>query len=146
MSSFHFALWQSAGASTSQHLALFAQAPTGRNWGSALAHWALPQLGHHRLAQQTHSLLVEATHMPLATHHYETGRCTLITGQLPLQNGQERLCLNFEGHTLRGHFALLRLRPGSSRWLFGRLQFMPDKFQRGPEIAPSWPSAQTTSV
>lgn len=146
MTSLHFVLWQSVGAHTSQHLALFEQAPVAGNTDSILAHWVLPELTHHRLAQQSHSLLVEATHLPPPTHLLDMGECTLVTGELPLQDDQERLCLGFEGHTLRGHFAMLRLRPGGSRWLFGRLQFMPDRFQRGPQVAPSWPSTQTTSV
>ncbi|MDF7811946.1 hypothetical protein [Hymenobacter sp. YC55] len=146
MSSFHFVVWQSVGSRTSQHLALFAQAPVAGDTDSILAHWVLPELTHHRLAQQSHSLLVETTLLPPPTHLLDMGECTLLTGDLPLQAEQERLCFDFEGHTLRGHFAMLRLRPGGSRWLFGRLQFMPDKFQRGSQVAPLWPSTQTTSV
>lgn len=146
MPALHFALWQSTGTHPSQHLALFEQAPVIGSIGDALAHWVLPNLGNHRLAQQSHSLLVEAKQLPLASQLVDAGRCTLITGTLPMQPNQERLCLDFEGRTLRGHFALLRLRAGGSRWLFGRLQFMPDKFERGPQVAPLWPVTQSFSV
>ncbi len=130
----------------SQHLTLFAQVPADGDMDGALAHWVLPELGNHRLAQQTHSLLVETAYLPPASYLLDIGRCTLVTGELPLQAEQERLCFGFEGRTLRGYFALLRLRPGSSRWLFGRLQYMPDKFEQGPQVAPLWPITQTTSV
>ncbi len=146
MSALHFALWQSAEARTSQHLALFAQVPVDGSLGTALAHWELPELGHHRLAQQSHSLLIEAPCVPPVSYLLDIGRCTLVTGELPLQAEQERLCLGFEGRTLRGYFALLRLRAGSCRWLFGRLQYMPDEFKQNPQAAPLWPVTQTTSV
>ena len=146
MSFLHFALWQSAEAHTSQHLGLFAQVPVDGNMGTALAHWELPELAHHRLTLQSHSLLAEAARVPPASHLLDIGRCTLLTGELPLHTEQERLCFRFEGRTLRGYFALLRLRAGSSRWLFGRLQYMPDEFRHSSQAAPLWPVTQTTSV
>jgi hypothetical protein len=143
----HFALYQTAGPEASQHLVVFDEAPTTMaSLPTVLAYWVLPQLSHHHLAQQSHSLLVEANKLPPTASLLDKGLCTLVAGELPAPTRQERLCLFFEGESLRGNFALLRLRPGGSRWLFGRLQFMPDKFVRGPQVAPTWPTTQTASV
>ncbi|UOG73085.1 hypothetical protein MTX78_13220 [Hymenobacter tibetensis] len=146
MTSLHFALYQSTGLLACQHLVLYAQDPILKSVAPALAHWTVPQLGHHQLTQQSHSLLAEATELPPTAYLVDRGTCTLMAGELPPHIGQERIRLHFEGYDLRGQFALLRLRPSGSRWLFGRLQFMPDKFERGTQVAPAWPTTQTTSV
>lgn len=148
MVSLQFILWQSAGIAPGQHLALYNQTPpeTDDAIQPVLAHWVLPQQHRQRLTKQSHSLLVETTDFPPLDQVLDSGPCTLVRGTLPTPNGLERLHLCFEGSSLRGHYSLLRLQGGSTRWLFGPLQYMPDKFARGQFVAPLWPTSQTRLV
>lgn len=148
MTSLHFVLWQSAGAASSQHLALYDQNPPDDEHATrpVLAHWVFPQYRHQRLAKQSHSLLVETTDFPPPELILDAGCCQLLRGALPSPSGLDRLHLCFEGGSLYGHYSLLRLQAGSSRWLFGPIQYMPDKFAQGPFMAPLWPTTQTTLV
>ena len=131
-----------------QHLALYDQDPDPdeEELRPVLTHWVLPQGSGRRLATQSHSLLTETSDFPPVACVLDSGPCTLINGTLPTPTRLERLHLRFEGSSLYGHFVLLRMRPGSSRWLFGPLEYMPDKFQRGPLVAPLWPTTQSTRV
>lgn len=147
MVSLQFILWKSTGIAPGQHLALYNPTPpdTDDAVQPVLAHWMLPQQ-HQRLAKQSHSLLVETTDFPPLEQVLDTGNCTLVHGTLPMPAGLERLHLCFEGISLRGHYSLLRMQASSSRWLFGPIQYMPDKFARGQFVAPLWPTAQTKQV
>lgn len=148
MASLQFILWKSAGNAPDQHLAIYSHLlpdAEGRV-RSMLAHWVLPQQQRRRLGRQSHSLLVEATELPPAEQVLDAGACTLVRGALPLADGQERLHFYFEGNSLRGHFSLLRLQARSTRWLFGPVQYMPDRFARGSFVAPLWPTTQTKLV
>jgi hypothetical protein len=148
MASLQFVLWKSAGSTPDQHLAIYNQDLLGaeRAVQSALVHWVLPQQHQRRLGKQSHSLLIESTELPPAEQVLDTGQCTLVRGTLPIPNGLERLHVCFEGISLRGHYSLLRLQAHSTRWLFGLVQYMPDRFARGSFIAPLWPTTQTKLV
>jgi hypothetical protein len=147
MVSLQFVLWKSAGVAPGQHLALYHQTPPDAEDDAqpVLAHWMLPQQ-HQRMVQQSHSLLVETPNFPPLEHVLDTGLCTLVRGSLPTTAGIDRLHLCFAGNHLRGHYSLLRLQANSTRWLFGQIQYMPDKFERGHLVAPLWPTTQTKLV
>lgn len=147
MASLQFVFWKSAGIAPSHHLALYNQTPpdTAHEVPPVLAHWVLPQQ-QQRLTKQSHSLLVETTDFPPLEQILDSGPCTLVRGALPTSTGLDRLHLCFEGNLLRGHYSLLRLQASSTRWLFGPIQYMPDKFARGQFVAPLWPTTQTKLV
>ncbi|WP_022824675.1 hypothetical protein [Hymenobacter norwichensis] len=149
MASLQFVLWKSAGSTSDQHLAIYNQNLLGAERATpsaALVHWVLPQQHQRRLGKQSHSFLIESVELPLAEQVLDTGQCTLVRGTLPIPNGLERLHMCFEGASLRGHYSLLRLQAHSTRWLFGLVQYMPNRFARGSFVAPLWPTTQNKLV
>lgn len=137
MTTLRYVLRQSLDeGATFQHLALFDDAVPG---AGPVAHWVLPKQPSRGI-QQPHSLLAEAPKgMPLPDQELDAGSCALVSTRLPLTADVERVRLTLRGRHMCGHYAMQRLRPGGSCWLFGPLQFVPDaqrNLRRGAFVAP----------
>lgn len=126
MQTLRFELRQSAGAGAYQHLALFdAAAPAG---SAPLAHWVLPYESRRTISSRATLLMTEApAGLALPEKLLDEGSGTLPTTVLPVAESLNHLRMTLRGTRLCGHFSLQRLRPGGASWLFGPIQFMPDR-------------------